>query len=57
MALGSRSSADQNAPNEGCVSQPALISHPIPFGSFVLTFWVAAAVVALWASPATLSRG
>jgi membrane protease YdiL (CAAX protease family) len=39
------------------LGQNLVDKHPIPFGTFVLTFWAAAALVVLRYGPQTLSRG
>ena len=38
------------------LGQSLVNSHPIPFGSFVITFWAAAALVIMLSGPRTLSR-
>ena len=38
------------------IGQNLVDKHPIPFGSFVLTFWIAAALVVFQYGPRTLSR-
>jgi membrane protease YdiL (CAAX protease family) len=38
------------------IGQSLVDKHPIPFGSFVLTFWAAAAIVVLRYGPQTLAR-
>ena len=38
------------------LGQTLVDKHPIPFGSFVVTFWVAAALVVIWNGPRNLSR-
>jgi membrane protease YdiL (CAAX protease family) len=38
------------------LGQNLVDKHPMPFGSFVVTFWAAAALVVLWNGPRNLSR-
>jgi len=38
------------------LGQTLVDKHPIPFGSFVVTFWAAAALVVVWNGPRNLSR-
>src|SRR5215472_7697728 len=38
------------------LGQSLVDKHPIPFGTFVITFWAAAALVVLYAGPRRLSR-
>jgi hypothetical protein len=38
------------------LGQSLVDSHPIPFGSFVITFWVAAALVVAYNGPHKLCR-